>query len=498
MSISTEDQSPSDPRPASTVVPLRDSGGGLELLITVRPKSMRFMGGATVFPGGAVSPSDTDPRWDRASTLTPPRASELLGESDPRTALAAFVCAMREAFEEVGFVAGEGPLEKLTRSDAHSSHGFLEACLANGIRLATDLLHPAGGFVTPLGSSVRFDARFFVVVAPRGWEPDPDPREVAECRWVTAAEALDDFANGRAVMAPPTVEMLQILKGLNSSDAVIDELSRSRVGDGGFILRAPVAPLTEVLLAPNPSLMTGPGTNTYVVGSGPRAVIDPAVDEPDFIEAVTEAAGDIAAILVTHRHSDHVGGVAELAKLTAAPVRAFGNEPAGGIEVVPVADEELIEIPGTTLRAIHAPGHAPDHLCFVMDQWLFAGDNVLGEGTSVIAPPEGSMSAYLSSLRRLRELPIENLLTGHFRPLDDAHAVLDRYIAHRLGREQLIVDALRAGATTPDEIVAIAYRDTPDYLHPVARYSTLAHLGMLEEQGRVERLPGGWRLRVVE
>jgi glyoxylase-like metal-dependent hydrolase (beta-lactamase superfamily II) len=179
-------------------------------------------------------------------------------------------------------------------------------------------------------------------------------------------------------------------------------------------------------------------------------------------------------------------------------VRAFGNEPAGGVEVVPVEDEETIEIPGTTLRAIHTPGHAPDHLCFVMDRWLFAGDNVLGEGTSVIAPPEGSMSAYLRSLRRLRELPIDNLLTGHFRPLDDAHGVLDRYIAHRLEREQLIVDALRAGATTPDEIVAIAYKDTPDYLHPVARYSTLAHLEMLEEEGRVERLPGAWRLRVVE
>jgi glyoxylase-like metal-dependent hydrolase (beta-lactamase superfamily II)/8-oxo-dGTP pyrophosphatase MutT (NUDIX family) len=494
MSISTADPRQAHPRPASTVVPLRDSDQGLELLITVRPKSMRFMGGATVFPGGAVSNSDRDPRWDEASALSAEQAAERLGEPDRRTALAAYICALREAFEEVGFVAGQGPIERLDRNAARSAYGFLDACLANGVRLATDLLHPAGRWVTPLGSSVRFDARFFLVEAPAGWEPVPDPSEVAECRWVTAEDALDDFAGGRAVMAPPTVEMLQILKGQRTSSAVIDGLRQNKVGQGDFILRAPVAPLTELLLAPNPSLMTGPGTNTYVVGAGPRAVVDPGVDDPAFIEAVMEAAGEVESILVTHRHPDHIGGVDALVRRTGATVRAFGQEPAGGVDVIPVEDEEVIELAGTAVTALHTPGHASDHLCFLMDRWLLAGDNILGEGTSVIAPPEGSMSAYLRSLRRLRDLPIENLLTGHFRPLDDAHAVIDRYIAHRLDREQLIVKALRSDATSLDEIVASAYSDTPKELHPVARHSALAHLEMLEEEGRVEALPDAWRL----
>jgi glyoxylase-like metal-dependent hydrolase (beta-lactamase superfamily II)/8-oxo-dGTP pyrophosphatase MutT (NUDIX family) len=498
MSISTQEPATAEPRPASTVVLLRDSDDGLRLLITVRPRSMRFMGGATVFPGGGVAPSDSDPRWDRASALAPDKAGELLGVTDPRAALAAFVCALREAFEEVGFVTGTGPIEKLTRADARSSHGFLEACLAHRIKLSTDRLHPAGSFVTPLGSSIRFDARFFVTMVPEGWEPDPDPSEVASCRWITAEQALEDFAEGKAVMAPPTVEMLQILKGHDNAEAVIDELSRNRVGDGSFVLRAPVAPLTELLLAPNPSVMTGPGTNTYVVGAGPRAVVDPAIDDPAFIDVVEEAAGEVATILITHRHSDHVGGVAELVRRTGAAVRAFGDDPAGGVDVIPLKDGESIELPGTTLKALHTPGHAPDHVCFMMDRWLFAGDNVLGEGTSVIAPPEGSMRAYLESLKRLRALPIENLLTGHFRPLDDAPAVLDRYIEHRREREKSIVEALRAGASSEDEIVGRAYADTPEYLHPVAHYSALAHLEMLEEEGRVERLPDGWRLRVVE
>jgi len=116
----------------------------------------------------------------------------------------------------------------------------------------------------------------------------------------------------------------------------------------------------------------------------------------------------------------------------------------------------------------------------------------------VIAPPEGSMSQYLDSLRRLRALDIENVLTGHFRPLDDAHGVLDRYIAHRLEREQRIVAALTNSPATLDQIVANAYSDTPEYLHPIARHSATAHLEMLEEEGRVEKLPDAWRLRVVE
>lgn len=484
-------------RPAATVVPLRDSPRGLELLITVRPKSLRFMGGATVFPGGAVSPADTDSRWSEVSTLSPAEAHRLLDESPPSESLALFVCAMREAFEEVGLLVGDGPVERLSRDNARTAEDFLKACLGLGITLRTDLMHPAGRFITPLGSPIRFDARFFAMVVPDGWEPLPDPREVAECSWVAAEHALQDFSEGRAVMAPPTVEMLQILEPHGDSTSALEAFQGSRVGDGSFVLRAPVAPLTDLILAPNPSMMTGPGTNTYVVGAGPRVVIDPAVEHPEYIDEILDAGGEIASILVSHRHPDHVGGVAELVRRTGATVRAFGTEPAGGVEIIPLQDGETLDLAGTTLTTHFTPGHAPDHVCFQMDRWLFAGDNVMGEGTAVISPPEGSMSDFLDSLRKMRELPVEHLLTGHFRPLDDASGVLDRLIEHRLDRERRVVEALDAEPKSIEEIVAAAYSDTPEELHPIAVHSALAHLEMLAEAGRTERLPEGWRLKVV-
>lgn len=496
--MSAATQPGGDVRPASTLVPLRDSARGLEILMTVRPKSLRFMGGATVFPGGAVAAADADERWERASSISSAQAAAALGEFDERAALAAYVCALREAFEEVGLLLGEGPLDSVAPEDAASPESFLEICQEKGIVLATDKLYPAGRWVTPLGSPIRFDARFFVAAVPPGWSPRINPREVAECRWVTAEEALEDFSESRAVMAPPTVEMLQLLRNHGSIEVAVEAVARNKVGQGGFIFRAPVAPNTEVVLAPNPSVMTGPGTNTYVVGTGPRAVIDPAVADTDYLDTVMDAAGEIELVLVTHRHSDHVGGIEQLVSRTGAPVRAWGPEPAGGIEVDPIENGESIEVPGARLVAMHTPGHAPDHLCFHMDEHLFAGDNILGEGTSVIAPPDGSMSDYLQSLRRLRALPVKRILTGHFRPLDDAHSVIDDYVEHRQQRERLIVEALAPEPRAIAEIVERAYSDTPEHLHSIAQYSALAHLEMLEANGVAEQLPDGWRLKVIE
>ena len=472
------------PRPASTLVLLRQEAQGLELLLTTRPKHLRFMGGAAVFPGGGMAPADRDPRWQRMSTLDGDEAARLLGLDDPAEALGYFVCALRETFEEVGLLLADGRVGAVERDDADDGERFLAVCAAAGIRLRTDLLRPVGSWVTPLGAPVRFDTRFFVAKSPPEWQPDPDPREVERCWWSTAAEALDDLAGGRLMMAPPTIEMLQKLVGHATLEEIESSLASDLVGSAGSLISVRLSPLVHVVLAPNPGVMTGPGTNTYIVGSGPTCVIDPAVDDAGYLEEVAARAGDVREILVTHRHSDHVGGVAVLAERFGCPVRAYGDRPAGGVDVTPVSDGEALGIGDNTLRALYTPGHASDHLCFHLEEAasLFAGDNILGEGTAVIAPPDGNMGAYLTSLRRLRDLHIDRIFPGHFRPLDGGRAVVEGYLAHREQRRQAVLAAVTAGASTPEEIVSIVYADTPEHLHPVAVLQVKSMLELLEEQ----------------
>ena len=475
------------PRDAATLVILREVESGPEVLLTVRPRHLRFMGGATVFPGGAVAPADLDPRWADASALSREAAAARLGMDRPDLALALFVCAIREAFEEVGYIVGDGPTDRLRPGDAEEPQRFLERCLESGIVLATDALTPAGNWVTPLGSPVRFNARFFLTRAEHRWEPVPDPGEVETCDWETPARALDALAEGRALMAPPTVEMLQRLR----SHATIGEMEAAVADDpptgAGAVVSVRTSPLVHVVLAPNPGIMTGPGTNTYVVGTGPTVVIDPAVDDEDYLDTVAAVAGQPSAILVTHRHPDHVGGVRALAARTHAPVHAYGNDLAGGVDVRPLEDGEMLDVPGAPLRVLHTPGHAPDHVCFLQEgsASLFAGDNILGEGTAVIAPPEGDMDVYLASLHRLLEFHIDRVYPGHFRPLDGGGEVIKGYLAHRAEREKQIVAALESGPRTADDIVMDVYADTPEPLRLVAVQQVLAHLASLERKGRV-------------
>lgn len=427
---------PPAPRVAATVAILRDGSTGLEVLLTVRPKSMRFMGGAVVFPGGAVAPEDLNER----------------------------ATAVREAFEEV-------------RAE-----------------LAIDDLVSAGRWVTPLGAPIRFDTHFFVVRSPEGWEPVADPNEVEACYWSTPSAALEELASGSIAMAPPTVEMLQRLDAFPSVEAAFHGFATEEGIGNKRILSMRLSPLVHVVLAPNPGVMTGPGTNTYIFGSGPTFVIDPAVADGEYLDEVVAVAGEIEAILITHRHSDHVGGAAALAARTGARVHASGEAPAGDAPVIPIRDGAGLTAGSATLRAMHTPGHASDHLCFYFEgaASLFAGDNVLGEGTAVIAPPDGDMADYMATLERLRALHIDRIYPGHFRPLDGGAEVIDGYIAHRLEREAKIEGAVIAGRSSLEEIVADAYTDTPVALHPVARYSALAHLEKLVREGRLENRDDRW------
>ncbi len=254
-----------------------------------------------------------------------------------------------------------------------------------------------------------------------------------------------------------------------------------------------VAEGVECILAPNAGLMTGPGTNTYLVwgAGGSCVVIDPGPDDPAHLDVVVEAVaarGVLEAILVTHGHHDHDAGAARLGERTGAPVLTWSRDEvaAAGRTLV---DGERVMVGGRALRALHTPGHRFDHLCFLLEDTrvLFAGDLVAGVGTVVIAPPEGDLTDYMASLRRLRDLPLRTILPGHGPPIGAPHALLDGYIAHREAREAQVLAGLADGLCAVAALVAAIYAAVDPALRPAAALSVTAHLLKLEREGRVAR-----------
>jgi len=240
--------------------------------------------------------------------------------------------------------------------------------------------------------------------------------------------------------------------------------------------------------APNPGMMTGPGTNTYLVGTTELVVVDPGPDHEGHLDAVAElGVGRIGWIVVTHTHPDHSPGAAGLARRTGAEVLGF-SERDGFVPGRAVGEGFELTGAGFTLRALHSPGHASNHLCWLLveEHILFSGDHVMEGSTVVIAPPDGDMDQYLESVRRLLGLdpPLSSIAPGHGALIVEPAAALNDIIEHRLAREKAVADALRrAGRATVDELLGAVYADVRDELLPVARYSLWAHLRKLAADG---------------
>jgi glyoxylase-like metal-dependent hydrolase (beta-lactamase superfamily II) len=245
------------------------------------------------------------------------------------------------------------------------------------------------------------------------------------------------------------------------------------------------------LLAPNPSMMTGPGTNTYLIGKEAVAVLDPGPAIPEHIDNIlARAEGTIRWILATHTHPDHSPGVSALAAATGAEVLGMAA-PAGAHQdqsFVPtrlLRDGDVLETAEFSLRAVHTPGHASNHICYLHTQhnWLFTGDHVIDGSTVVIDPPDGNMKHYIESLRRCKALDCIAFAPGHGEVIRDPQRVVDWIIDHRLQREAKVLAAMQANPTlSVNELVPLVYQEIDPKLYSWAERSLLAHVLKLQEE----------------
>lgn len=558
MTASTNDSSAAvqrAPRPSATLVVVRDAPVGVEVLLLRRAERGDHNSGAWVFPGGLVEKADA-----AAGTLSPwlddAGASARLGLREG--GLAYYVAAVRETFEECGLLfaaepasgalAGGGTEQRLRdwRGVLHRGERSLaEFCEAAGLMLALDRLAYLSHWVTPLARPKRFDTRFFVAEAPPGQDALHDANELLEHRWLRPADAIAQA--GALKLMTPTLKTLESIARFDSVAALMQwarsprevPVTLPRVGTGAQGPRPvtpdepafaelgridpeghgtgcyDIRPGAAVRLSPrlirvtanNGSVMTGPGTNTYLVGGGPRnewAAIDPGPRDEAHVAAVLAAApGPITRIFATHTHQDHSPAAALLKARTGAPLH--GRLPAhpewqdaSFVPDLPLQGGERIVLDeGVTLRAVHTPGHASNHLCYVLEEekTLFSGDHVMQRSTVVINPPDGDMASYVASLRRLCELDLEWIAPGHGFLIDQPRQAMEAIVAHRLKREQKVVDALRdLGPAGEQALLAQVYDDVPERMHAMAMRSLKAHLLKLRDEGRALEGDGGWHL----
>ncbi len=271
-----------------------------------------------------------------------------------------------------------------------------------------------------------------------------------------------------------------------------------------------VVPTIEMLPVRTPTLPPATHTNTFLIGTGEAVLIEPATpyrEEQDLMVQWVQSARlrgvEPVAILATHHHPDHVGGAMALRERLQLPLwaHAMTAQRLDGIVESDrlIQDGERIQLDGptpTALTAVHTPGHAPGHLCFIEEasNIMIAGDMVASIGTIIVEPTDGDMLLYLESLRNMSTLEPAGLLPAHGTLIEEPQAILNFYIEHRLMRERKVIDALeaRAKASRPRHLVASAYADTPKALWPLALQSIEAHLIKLEREGRVWKEGDRW------
>ena len=531
---------------AATVLLLRDTPEGIEVLMTRRSANASFAPGAYVFPGGRIE--EADAAAHDIATRRPTQSDLQLTQS---------IAAVRECFEELGVLLARHPdgrevdpavVAAMDRSTATSAIALADQCAARGLVLSTDRVYTVAHWITDRDLPKRFDVPFLVARMPHGQEPTADEAEQFEPCWVRPADALARHQAGGFLMIFPTLRTLERLAPYATVDALLEACANRAGGEGplwtscpragllrgetarymehespfgelalvcpdgqivhelGWQNETPVALLKNLrrLTASNPGAMTGPGTNSYIVGDAATGfiVIDPGPNDPLHLERLRLATGgDIRLIVCTHSHADHSPGAAPLQALCASkpPILGLPSTPTArpASHFVPdrvLEDGERLVLQdgqGTThtLRAVHTPGHAANHLCLVLEEdgLLFSGDHVLNGSTTVVDPPDGNMNAYLDSLDRLDAVCADGgvgfILPAHGYVLGEARDAIARLKAHRLKREAKIAAAMaRLPQGAPEDWLPLAYDDVPQRMWPVAARSLTAHVERIRQR----------------
>ena len=283
--------------------------------------------------------------------------------------------------------------------------------------------------------------------------------------------------------------------------------------DAKYESKVRVSPLISRVVADNPGPFTFKGTGVYIVGNKDVAVIDPGPDDASHVDALKRALEGrrVTHILVTHTHSDHSPAAKPLKEWSGAKTYAFGPHGSGklddGVRVeeggdmqfapdVRVKDGEIIRGNGFTFECVFTPGHTSNHMCYALkeENALFTGDHVMGWSTTVVTPPDGDMTQYMASVKKLMARSDAVLYPTHGAPVTDPKPFLAAYLEHRLDRERQILACIREGLPTIPQMVARMYADVDKRLHPAASRSVLAHLIQLEQEGRVVNDGGRYRL----
>jgi ribonuclease/clavin/mitogillin len=495
----------SAPADAASVILLRGSEP-TEIYVVRRAATLRFFGGFYAFPGGSALKSD--------------RAF-----AERCAVQVRHVAAVRELFEETGVLlarnadgvhAASSPDWRQWRDDLINERAEFGALLiAHGLTLHAEDLQPIGDLVTPEYSSVRFDTTFYLARTPYGQDASVWPGELDHGEWIVPSQFLARWTRGECLIAPPALRILETrLHGTH--DAILTDY-RSAVARG--------------LAEPFPRIVFSPGvqtiplrtlalppvthTNAYLVGENLLYLIDPgpsdAAEQERLFAAVhfaLKSGRRLQAVVLSHHHPDHVGAAARCAEVFNVPIWAHALTPK--MMKHPVRVDRFLDEGDTLplgiapdgrgdwhLRVLHTPGHAPSHLAFFDPLYhvLFAGDMISTQTSMIVAPPEGDLTVYLDSLRRLQEFDCRLLLPSHGGPTARPREILQENINHRLRREEQLLTALAEGPRTVADLAIELYKGLPPAHMRFGELQIQAGLQKLQRESKAEPVAEqAWRL----